>query len=285
MSPLRSQEVVSDGTLEVLPLSFPYLFKSDVHVTVDFKQGAGPESFEPGTIWNWVGDVAIKFNEPVPAGSVVLLVRVTHRNDLVHRFTQGAQFNAPTLDELFTQFLYIYQEAFSDLSDTDGIAVQALQIGTEALATAQLALTTAIRAEGKADSALEQAGEALPKANEALDLARLALELAGGFAQVVELHADAELTPSMTGRWLRMNAPLSSSVRRLTVPNRSDWPPFCEVLLEQNGAGYAVVEAADGVTLRTQPGTSPIIRNGQAVACLKLFPGGEWVLFGALEDI
>lgn len=105
---LSTQTVVSDGTLESLSLAFPYIDKSDVNVNIDY--GEGPETYPPGAHWYWIGDQAIGFPEALADGVVVTLVRRTGRERLLHAFTQGAQFNAPTLDEVLTQFLYIAQE-------------------------------------------------------------------------------------------------------------------------------------------------------------------------------
>ncbi len=273
--PIVQNEFISDGVTLDYGFTFPYIKEQDVYVQVD-SIPVEREFLFPSTI---------RLLEPAPAGAKVRVYRRTQNDTLRHWFELGAPFRPIYIDANNEQLLYIFQEAFSEAYGAAGTADLAYLLAQEALARANTAYDVANQADLKASAALSAANEALPKANEALDLARLALELAGGFAQVVDLYIDTVLEPNLTGRWLRMHAPVSSTVRRLTIPNRSDWPPNCEVLLEQNGDGYALIEADSGVTLRTQPGTAPIIRNGQAVACLKLFPGNEWVLFGALEDI
>src|SRR5690554_3845039 len=112
-----NQIVVSDGTLQLVSLTFPYIDKVDVHVSVDF--GDGPEEYAPGTIWDWVGSEAIRFNEPLPDGAVAQLQRQTEIGDILNKFTLGAMFNAPTLDENFDQLLYIAQE-YSDVREAVG---------------------------------------------------------------------------------------------------------------------------------------------------------------------
>ena len=112
-----NQTVVSDGTLQLVSLTFPYIDKVDVHVSVDF--GDGPEEYAPGTIWDWVGSEAIRFNEPLPDGAVAQLQRQTEIGDILNKFTLGAMFNAPTLDENFDQLLYIAQE-YSDVREAAG---------------------------------------------------------------------------------------------------------------------------------------------------------------------
>lgn len=105
---LSTQTVVSDGTLVSISLAFPYIDREDVNVNIDY--GDGPVTYPPGVHWNWTGDQAIGFPVALADGVVVELVRRTGRERLLHEFTQGAQFNAPTLDEVLTQFLYIAQE-------------------------------------------------------------------------------------------------------------------------------------------------------------------------------
>lgn len=246
-----------------------------------------------------LGPVTFRVSPPVPEGHTLEISRWTPNLNTEVDFQQLQVVSEYDLDVTSRQLLYIVQEAI-DRSNLAGVAAedgwmiaqQALAEATASMARANAAYALAAQADGKASSALTQlanvlsiAEEGLDTATEALHLARLALELAGGFAQVITLFEDTVLTEDLVGRWLRMQAPLSSSVRRLIIPDRNDWPPFGEVILEQDGAGYALVEAEPGVTLRTQPGTAPVIRNGQAVACLKWMGSGEWVLFGALEDL
>lgn len=106
-----TQTVVSDGTLQLLALAFEYIDQVDVTVFVDYGTGGPVEEFPPGSIWEWVGREAIRFNTPLPAGVVVTLRRLTEVEHPLNTFTSGAMFNAPTVDENFTQMLYLVQEA------------------------------------------------------------------------------------------------------------------------------------------------------------------------------
>lgn len=106
-----TQTAVSDGTLESLPLTIEYIDRENITVIVDLNDGEGPKEYAPGTIWDWVGTEAIQFEEPLPDGAVVVLRRATEVGTLLNKFTTGAMFNAPTLDENFDQMLFLVQEA------------------------------------------------------------------------------------------------------------------------------------------------------------------------------
>lgn len=106
-----TQTAVSDGTLESLPLTIEYIDRENITVIVDLNDGEGPKEYVPGTIWDWVGTEAIQFEEPLPNGAVVVLRRATEVGTLLNKFTEGAMFNAPTLDENFDQLLFLVQEA------------------------------------------------------------------------------------------------------------------------------------------------------------------------------
>ncbi len=99
-----TQQVVSDGTLSTLNISFDYLDRSEI--TVFFNSVLT-------TAWTWVGSTSktINFNSLVPNTTVVLVKRTTDITKLRHSFTGGAAFTAQTLDEDLTQTLHIAQEA------------------------------------------------------------------------------------------------------------------------------------------------------------------------------
>lgn len=103
--PTSTQQVVSDGTLLVLNISFNYLDRSEV--TVYFNDVLT-------TAWAWVGttEKQIQFTSVVPAATVVLLRRTTAFANLRHSFTEGAAFTPKSLDEDLTQVLHVAQEAF-----------------------------------------------------------------------------------------------------------------------------------------------------------------------------
>lgn len=99
-----TQEVVSDGTLVLLDISFEYLDRTEITVYFDSVLT---------TSWAWVGttDRQITFDPAVPAGVTVLVKRTTDLSELWHKFSQGAAFTAESLDEDLLQVLHIAQEA------------------------------------------------------------------------------------------------------------------------------------------------------------------------------
>jgi hypothetical protein len=98
------QRVVSDGSLQVVDLSFYYFDRSEIAVYINS---------ELYTDWQWASDVEdrIIFNEPIPAGIEVLIKRTTDLSKLRHYFSKGSAFTAEALDEDLQQVLHIAQEA------------------------------------------------------------------------------------------------------------------------------------------------------------------------------
>lgn len=125
-----TQRAVSDGNLQMLRLSIVYLDRKDIQVLL-----AGVLS----TAWKWVDDTTIRFDAVVPNGVEVRIKRTTDVSQSRHIFSKGAAFIEETLDEDFTQVLYIAQEAieganlaemFQDL-DMHGYKLRNLGTATE----------------------------------------------------------------------------------------------------------------------------------------------------------
>jgi len=103
----NAQSVVSDGTLAELLITFEVLDRNTVSVLME----GVPVPSTTG-LWSWVGTSRsnIKFHPAVRDGVVVTVTRTTNLDELVHQYSQGAQFRAGTLDESFTQILHAAQE-------------------------------------------------------------------------------------------------------------------------------------------------------------------------------
>ena len=109
-----TQRAVSDGTLAYLDLSIEYMKRADIAVFYDGLPAA------PGS-WAWVGttDKRITFSPVVPNGVEVLIKRTTQINTIINKFANGAKFNNATMDQDFTQLLYLNQEAVEGAALTD----------------------------------------------------------------------------------------------------------------------------------------------------------------------
>lgn len=97
-------EVVSDGTLVLLDLSFDYFSRDEIRVSFD---GVTTVSG-----WAWVGTTqkTISFSPAVANGVVVRVQRITDVSEPLHIFDTGAQFNATSMDENFAQITRGIQE-------------------------------------------------------------------------------------------------------------------------------------------------------------------------------
>lgn len=101
------QRAVSDGSLNRVAVSLAYLDKSDISVWVDDIQI--PETGASQYAWHWDGD-DIVFDSPIPSGIEVLVRRSTNRSSITNVFSGRAEFSNKTMDENFTQMLYLAQE-------------------------------------------------------------------------------------------------------------------------------------------------------------------------------
>lgn len=101
------QRAVSDGSLNRVAVSLAYLDKSDISVWVDDIQI--PETGAEQYPWSWDGD-DIVFSSNIPSGIEVLVRRSTNRGAVQNVFSGRAEFSNKTMDENFTQMLYLAQE-------------------------------------------------------------------------------------------------------------------------------------------------------------------------------
>ena len=101
------QRAVSDGSLNRVAVSLAYLDRSDISVWVDDIQI--PETGASQYAWHWDGD-DIVFDSPIPNGIEVLVRRSTNRSSVTNVFSGRAEFSNKTMDENFTQMLYLAQE-------------------------------------------------------------------------------------------------------------------------------------------------------------------------------
>lgn len=101
------QRAVSDGSLIRVVVSLEYLDKADISVWVNDVQI--PETGASAYAWHWDGD-DIVFDTAIPSGIEVLVRRSTDRSSVLNSFSGRAEFSNKTMDENFTQMLYLAQE-------------------------------------------------------------------------------------------------------------------------------------------------------------------------------
>lgn len=142
---LSIQQFTSTGVEDHLILAFPYIQKQDVHLYID--------SIE--VPFTWVSDIRVNFT-PAPAGSEVLLRRLTDRERLVYLLQEGAPFTREILDDIHTQLLYLEQEGFEGaLGDIRGdVNMHQFRIRNAGAPVLPKDYTTKEWVEGVIDSAL-----------------------------------------------------------------------------------------------------------------------------------
>lgn len=247
-------EFIGDGATVQFGFTFPYFDSSDITVLVD---GAVPSFTVSGQ------HVVIT---PAPAvGAEVLVQRDTDAVTLKHQFSHGSPLTAQTLDTDFTQVFYVVQEAYE-------IAVDARDTADESILTANQALANSNYAIGVAE--------------EARDTAEQAFNAVFGYSDVITIAGNTTLIANFGGKWIRCPSN-GATVTQLTVVDHVLNAGFMatEMIIENTGAGYIQFVAAPGVTLQHKTGTAPLLLGQGTIAALKQVALGQWVLYGALEDL
>lgn len=103
------QRMVSDGTLSSITLGIQYLQRNDIYMRI-----AGEETPQSGAMggytWGFIDDTRLQVQPVVPAGIEVVVYRRTDVDAMYNVYSQNAQFDESTIDENYTQLLYITQE-------------------------------------------------------------------------------------------------------------------------------------------------------------------------------
>lgn len=101
------QEVVADGSLLRINLSFPYFSDSDVYLRIE-----GEDISSTGhALYTWeLSNNVITITPAVTAGYKVVVYRRTATTEMLNIYGQNAQFSESSMDENFTQLLYLSQE-------------------------------------------------------------------------------------------------------------------------------------------------------------------------------
>lgn len=188
-----SMRLVSDGTLQTVLLSFEYTSRNEVHVYID--------GLEKTTGWSWADSTGktIRFDEPVPADSVVLFRRLTKLNEVPYIFGEAAgsrgysEFSAYTVDFNFDFVLRASQDALDSFTLSGATAEAAEmwakrseQSALRSDANANAAAANAARADQRA---LEAGSSATASANSASASAASATE-AKGYRDTAGTHAS-----------------------------------------------------------------------------------------------
>ena len=106
--------IVSDGNLSEIPITIDYLERE--HLTVTVNSAPLPSN---GYSYVWSGANVITISPTVATGLEVRVVRTTPAGAAIHDFQAGAVFSELSVDENFTQDLYLLQEAKEQSLVTD----------------------------------------------------------------------------------------------------------------------------------------------------------------------
>lgn len=234
------QRAVSDGSLNRIAVSLAYLDKSDISVWVDDIQI--PETGAEQYPWSWDGD-DIVFSSNIPSGIEVLVRRSTNRGAVQNVFSGRAEFSNKTMDENFTQMLYLAQEysegsglrdVFSDINmhgykitntgfateDDDVVTLKQYREDAEgakvARDEAETAREAAEAAQARAESAATVAEGAIGSIESARDEALTAVdEAVGSLNQTSESTIEAVNTAA-TGAVSEINTAKASTLEAFT---------------------------------------------------------------------
>lgn len=148
-----SLQLVSDGTLQSVTLTFPYTSREEIHVFLD--------GLEADSGWGWSGPTGetIEFDSPVPAGVRVLIRRITKIDEVPYIFGPAAgsrgyaEFSAFTVDYNFDFMKRANQDALDSFT-LSGTTAEAAELW------AKRAEVSANQAEASAVSSAASAGRA-----------------------------------------------------------------------------------------------------------------------------
>ena len=234
------QRAVSDGSLNRVAVSLAYLDKSDISVWVDDIQI--PETGAEQYPWSWDGD-DIVFSSNIPSGIEVLVRRSTNRGAVQNVFSGRAEFSNKTMDENFTQMLYLAQEysegsglrdVFSDINmhgykitntgfateDDDVVTLKQYREDAEgakvARDQAETAQEAAEAAQARAESAATTAEGAIGSIESARDEALTAVDEAVGSLNQTSESTIGAVNTAATSAVSEINTAKSSTLEAFT---------------------------------------------------------------------
>jgi hypothetical protein len=140
-----------DGTTVLFTISFPYLEQDHVKASLNGT---------PTTAFTFANSNTIQFNVAPANGVTILLFRETESGALQNQFFPNSSIPSDSLNNNFTQGLYVAQE-------TDNTSNQALSDAQNAVTTANGAVVTANAADAKSDQAIIDSAAAVVTANTA----------------------------------------------------------------------------------------------------------------------
>lgn len=164
--PEVADDYIGDGTTRNFGLTFEYLAKADVFVSVD--------GVNVPYTWLSGSSSTVRTNTAPPSGSAVRVYRSTRAADTLHVFDGGVPFIPRYVDENNRQLLYVAQEAIATSQESAQEATEATDRSKLALTTANTALANANSAVTTANAANVTAGQANTKADSALAAASAA---------------------------------------------------------------------------------------------------------------
>lgn len=235
------QRAVSDGSLNRIAVSLAYLDRSDISVWVDDIQI--PETGASQYAWHWDGD-DIVFDSPIPSGIEVLVRRSTNRSSVTNIFSGRAEFSNKTMDENFTQMLYLAQEysegsglrdVFSDINmhgykitntgfateDDDVVTLKQYREDAEGAKTARDQAETA---QGAAEAAQSRAEAAASVAEGAID----DIETAREGALTAITNAVGTLNQTSESTIQAVNTAATSAVSQINTAKSSTLDAFTD---------------------------------------------------------
>lgn len=122
------QEVVADGSLLTIPISFPYIDASNVYLRI-----AGvPVARTGDAVYSWtITNNSVVVTPAVPAGTIIQVYRRTSTEGVLNVYSNNASFTEASMDENFTQLLYLSQE-YTEQGSGSAVISSVLYVGNDA---------------------------------------------------------------------------------------------------------------------------------------------------------
>lgn len=148
---ITQNQYTGDGTTVLFTISFPYLEQDHVKASLNGT---------PTTAFSFANSNTIQFTVAPANGVTILLFRETESGALQNQFFPNSSIPSDSLNNNFTQGLYVAQE-------TDNTSQAAVSTANTALVNSTTAISTANAADAKADTAIIDSAAAVVTANAA----------------------------------------------------------------------------------------------------------------------
>jgi hypothetical protein len=257
---ITQNQYTGDGTTVLFTITFPYLERDHVKASINGT---------PTTAFTFANSNTIQFNVAPANGATILLFRETDQDQLQNRFFPNSSIPSSSLNNNFTQSLYIAQETASVAEESRQEVDQAVLLANNAVNTAnqtildaQQAVATANQADANATAAVNTANNAVSTANSAVNTANSAVITANSASSAASSAVSTANTAASNA-----SAALSAANAAVGTANQAQIDATAAVGTANSAAGdaSAALSAANAAVI-TAGDADNTANNAESVA-------------------